>query len=73
MQESATVQYSAHQGVENGEMNALVLGSRIVGPALAFDIVERFLAATFNVFAPRFVRRLNKVKAIEQRFMTTAR
>ena len=62
--------YSAHQGVEHDDMNVLVLGARIIGYALAFDLVSSFLKCTFSVDEERFVRRLNKVKAIEARFMT---
>ena len=62
--------YSAHQGVEHDDMNVLVLGSRIIGYALAFDLVASFLNAHFQSNEARFVRRLNKVKAIEARFMT---
>jgi ribose 5-phosphate isomerase B len=61
--------YSAHQGVEHDDMNVLVLGSRIVGSALAFDIVQAFLSAKFQPFEQRFVRRLNKLKDIERQFM----
>lgn len=57
--------YSAHQGVEHDEMNVLVLGARIVGPMVAEESVEAFLNATFSGEA-RHVRRVNKVKAIEQ-------
>src|SRR6185295_5232847 len=39
--------YSAHQGVEHDDMNVLCLGSGIVGPSLARELVERFLAARF--------------------------
>jgi ribose 5-phosphate isomerase B len=56
--------YSAHQGVEHDDMNVLVLGERIIGPALAHELVGSFLDATFSGEA-RHVRRLNKVKAIE--------
>lgn len=62
--------YSAHQGVEHDDMNVLVLGSRIIGYALAFDLVASFLNAHFQSNEERFVRRLNKVKAIEARFMS---
>lgn len=62
--------YSAHQGVEHDNMNVLVLGSRIIGYALAFELVATFLNAHFQSNEARFVRRLNKVKAIEARFMT---
>jgi ribose 5-phosphate isomerase B len=51
-------------------MNVLVLGSRIIGYALAFELVATFLNAHFQSNEARFVRRLNKVKAIEARFMT---
>jgi ribose 5-phosphate isomerase B len=61
--------YSAHQGVEHDNMNLLVLGARIIGPALAFDLVASFLHATFQKQEERFVRRLNKVIAIEARYM----
>src|SRR5919109_1945245 len=40
--------YSAHQGVEHDDMNVLVLGGRIVGPALAHELVEAFVAARFT-------------------------
>jgi ribose 5-phosphate isomerase B len=57
--------YSAHQGVEHDNMNVLVLGSRIIGPLLAQDVVEAYLQAQFSN-EERHVRRLNKVKGIEQ-------
>jgi ribose 5-phosphate isomerase B len=56
--------YSAHQGVEHDDMNVLCLGARIIGPALAEDLVRAFLNARFSN-EPRHVRRLEKVKAIE--------
>jgi ribose 5-phosphate isomerase B len=56
--------YSAHQGVEHDNMNVLVLGSRVIGPMLAQDAVQAFLDATFSN-EERHVRRLNKVKGIE--------
>jgi ribose 5-phosphate isomerase B len=61
--------YSAHQGVEHDDMNVLVLGARIIGTALAFDLVATFLDAKFQEGEERFVRRLLKVKAIEARYM----
>ncbi len=64
--------YSAHQGVEHDDMNVLVLGARIIGPALAFDLVSTFLKAEFQSNQERFVRRLNKVKAVEARNMPQA-
>ncbi len=62
--------YSAHQGVEHDNMNVLVLGARIIGSALAYELVAAFLNAHFQSNEPRFVRRLNKVNAIEAHFMT---
>lgn len=56
--------YSAHQGVEHDDMNVLVLGARIIGPMMAQDATEAFLKATFSG-EERHVRRLSKVKAIE--------
>jgi ribose 5-phosphate isomerase B len=64
--------YSGHQGVEHDDMNVLVMGSRIIGPALAWEIVGAFLGATFDASQERFVRRLNKVKAIERCYMLHA-
>jgi len=57
--------YSAHQGVEHDDMNVLVLGSRIIGPMMAQDVAEAFLNAKFSG-EERHVRRLQKVKGIEQ-------
>jgi ribose 5-phosphate isomerase B len=58
--------YSAHQGVEDDDMNLLCLGGRVVGSALALEIIHTFLAAHY-VKAERFERRLAKVAAIECR------
>ena len=60
--------YSAHQGVEHDDMNVLVMGARIIGPALARELVEAFIGARFTKES-RHVRRLNKVKAIEKRYL----
>jgi ribose 5-phosphate isomerase B len=59
--------YSAHQGVEHDEMNVLVLGARVIGIALAQELVDGFLAAQFN-HEERHRRRLQKIKALEQRY-----
>jgi ribose 5-phosphate isomerase B len=56
--------YSAHQGVEHDDMNVLCMGARVTGPALASEIVRAFLGASFT-HEERFVRRLNKVLALE--------
>jgi len=60
--------YSAHQGVEHDDMNVLVLGARIIGSALAFELVHTFLGATFQVQEGRFERRFKKVLAIEAKY-----
>jgi len=60
--------YSAHQGVEHDDMNVLVLGARIIGPMLADELVNAFLPARFTG-EPRHLQRLDKVRAIEQRFL----
>jgi ribose 5-phosphate isomerase B len=60
--------YSAHQGVEHDQMNVLVLGSRVIGPELAHDVVARFLTAKFTG-EERHVRRLAKVKELERTFL----
>jgi len=57
--------YSAHQGVEHDDMNVLVLGGRVIGPALARELVTAFVHATFSG-EERHIRRLNKVKALEE-------
>jgi len=49
-------------------MNVLVLGARIIGSALAFEIVDRFVAAKFIATEERFVRRFKKVLAIEAKY-----
>jgi ribose 5-phosphate isomerase B len=56
--------YSARQGVEHDDMNVLCLGARIVGPALARELVEAFLRARFSG-EERHARRLGKVRALE--------
>ncbi len=59
--------YSAHQGVEHDDMNVLTLGARVIGPALALELVDAFVRAEFSG-EERHVRRLKKVLAIERRF-----
>jgi ribose 5-phosphate isomerase B len=56
--------YSAHQGVEHDDMNVLCLGSEVVGPSLAADLVRTFLNATFNG-GERYVRRLKMIEEME--------
>ena len=57
--------YSAHQGVEHDDMNVLCLGSEVVGPSLAVELVRAFLGARFNG-GERYVERLRKVEAMEK-------
>ena len=61
--------YSAHQGVEHDDMYVCVLGARIIGTALAYEVVDRFVAAQFIASEERFVRRFKKVLAIEAKYM----
>ncbi len=61
--------YSAHQGVEHDDINVIVLGSRIIGVALAQDLVRAFMGAKFSN-EERHVRRLGKVKALETKYCT---
>ena len=61
--------YSAHQGVEHDDMNVLVLGARVIGPAMAQELVAAYISAKFTN-EERHLRRLNKVKALELRFGT---
>ena len=58
--------YSAHQGVEHDDMNILVLGSRVVGSALALELASAFLTASFTREA-RHLRRLQKVLILESK------
>ena len=57
--------YSAHQGVEHDDMNILCLGSEVIGPSLAADLVRAFLGARFDG-GERYVERLRKVEAMER-------
>ena len=59
--------YTAHQGVEHDDMNVLALGARVVGEALALELVDAFLDARFTG-EERHARRLAKVRAIEARW-----
>ena len=58
--------YSARQGVEHDDMNILVLGARVIGAALAEELVHAFLTARFSGEA-RHVRRLAKIRDMEKR------
>ncbi len=58
--------YSAHQGVEHDDMNVLVLGSRVIGAAVAPELVHAFLNARYTA-EERHARRLQKVLALERR------
>ena len=58
--------YSAHQGVEHDAMNVLALGARVVGEALAAEIVQAFLGAAFSG-EERHRRRVAKTRALEAR------
>lgn len=56
--------YTAHQMVEHDDVNVLALGSRVVGEALAEDLVKTFIEAKFSR-GDRHVRRLDKIRALE--------
>lgn len=57
--------YSAHQGVEHDDMNVLCLGSEVIGPSLAAELVTAFLGATF-IGTGRYAERLEKVAQMER-------
>src|SRR3954470_11265632 len=59
--------YTAHQAVEHDDMNVLCIGARVIGSALAQDIVDAFLGASFSG-EERHLRRLHKVLALESRY-----
>lgn len=56
--------YTARQGVEDDHMNVLCLGGRVVGPALAWELVDAFVNARFGE-EKRFLRRLDKLESLE--------
>ena len=56
--------FSAHQGVEDDDMNVICLGGRVVGHSLALELIQAFLDANFRKIE-RFHRRLGKVAALE--------
>jgi len=58
--------FSAHQGVEDDNLNVMCLGGRVVGDALAWELVKTFLDARFSG-AERHLRRLAKVAELEGR------
>jgi ribose 5-phosphate isomerase B len=62
--------YSAHQGVEHDDMNVLCLGSEVIGPSLAIELIGAFTRATFSG-GERYVRRLEKVELMERDGMRT--
>jgi ribose 5-phosphate isomerase B len=57
--------FSAHQGVEDDDMNVMCLGGRVTGYALSWDLVLTFLNARFKG-TERFSRRLAKVAKLEK-------
>jgi ribose 5-phosphate isomerase B len=57
--------YTAHQMVEHDNVNVCTLGARVIGPALAADVVAAFLGATFTG-EERHVRRLAKIDALDR-------
>ena len=58
--------YSAHQGVEDDDMNVICLGGRVTGYALAWEMIQAFLSARFSG-AERHRRRLAKVAELEKK------
>lgn len=56
--------FSAHQGVEDDNMNVICLGARVVGYQLAWDLIRTFLMAHYQP-VERFERRLGKIAAME--------
>ena len=64
--------YSAHQGVEHDDLNVLCLGSDVVGPSLAVDLLRAFLHAQFDG-GERYVRRLEKIEQLERGMIESTR
>ena len=63
--------YSAHQGVEHDDMNVLCIGARVIGPALAEEVVRSFLSARYAP-QPRHHQRVKKIAEIERRALEGA-
>jgi ribose 5-phosphate isomerase B len=59
--------YTGHQSVEHDDVNVLCMGARVIGPALAADVIRAYLSAEFSG-EERHVRRLGKIAAIEREF-----
>jgi ribose 5-phosphate isomerase B len=59
--------YTAHQAVEHDDCNVLCLGARVIGPALAGDVIRTYVGARFTG-EDRHRRRLAKIEAIEREF-----
>jgi ribose 5-phosphate isomerase B len=59
--------YSARQGVEHDDMNVLVLGARVIGVALAQELMNSYLKAVFSS-EERHRRRVEKIKGLEKRY-----
>lgn len=57
--------YTAHQSVEHDDVNVIAIAARVIGPALAAEIIDTFTAASFEP-KDRYVRRLDKVARLEQ-------
>lgn len=57
--------YSAHQGVEDDCMNIICIGARVVGDALALELIHAFLSASFR-HEERYIRRLSKIQSLEE-------
>ena len=58
--------FSAHQGVEDDNLNMMCLGGLVVGHALAWELVQTFLAAKFSG-EERHLRRLGKITDLEKK------
>ncbi len=57
--------FSAHQGVEDDDLNVLCIGARVIGPSLAAEVIGAFLGAKFSGLE-RHVRRVGKIAGIER-------
>jgi ribose 5-phosphate isomerase B len=59
--------FSAHQAVEDDDVNVMCLGARVIGPELAVDLVRRYMSANFSGLE-RHKRRLGKIAGFEDQF-----
>jgi len=59
--------FSAHASREHNNANILTMGERVIGQALALDIVDTFLGAQFE--GGRHQSRIDKITQLEEKYL----